>query len=469
MSSIGASAAAISLTSTASNLLSLLVIDDERAIREACREVATSLGYEVSTAESAERAFRLLEEKAHDIVLLDLRLPGASGFEALHRLRESNPDIVVVVMTGYATVSSAVETMKVGAFDYMTKPFSLEDLRTRLARVASHLEGKSESRLQRARMRNKMGFGAIIGQSTEMERLYRIIAKAARSNHPVLILGESGTGKEMVARSIHFAGPFKDKPYIPVDCGSLVPTLIESELFGHLKGSFTGANQSKDGLLAIAEGGTVFLDEIGELPTDLQSKLLRAIQEKEIRPVGSTKRISINVRIIAATNRDLEQAVAQGAFRRDLYFRLNVLTLRLPSLRDRREDIPFLVAHFLDRLEQTTGQKKTLSDEAMELLMKHDWPGNVRELENCLERSWALSSGPVLQVSDLPSDLRSARTHDALRIDGGSRIVPMAELERKAILATIEQVKGDKLLAARLLKIGKTTLYRKLKEYDSHA
>ena len=469
MSVMGASAAALSLVGPAKNLLTLLVIDDERAIREACREIGEALGYEVSTAENAERAFRLLGEKSHDIALLDLRLPGASGLEALHRLRESNPDLVILVMTGYATVPSAVEAMKLGAYDYMTKPFSMEDLRARLDRVARHLKGKNESRLQRARMKSKMGFGSIIGQSPGMERLFRIIAKAARSTHPVLILGESGTGKELVARSIHFAGPFKDKPYIPVDCGSLVPTLIESELFGHVKGAFTGANQSKEGLLAIAEGGTVFLDEIGELPVDLQSKLLRAIQEKEIRPVGSTKRISINVRILAATNRDLEQAVAQGTFRRDLYFRLNVLTLRLPSLRERREDIPILISHFLERLAQSTDQKKTLSDEAMELLMKHDWPGNVRELENCLERSWALSSGPILQVSDLPSDLRSARANGSLRIDSNSRIVPMAELERQAILATIEQVKGDKLMAARLLKIGKTTLYRKLKEYDSHA
>ena len=471
MSVMETTATAINMAGPDSNLLSLLIIDDERAIREACREIAESLGYEVSTAENAERAFRTLEEKAFDMALLDLRLPGASGLEALHRLRESNPDMVIVVMTGYATVPSAVDAMRLGAFDYMTKPFTMDDLRTRLDRVAHHLKTKNDSRLQRARMKSKMGFGSIIGQSQEMERLYRIIAKAARSTHPVLVLGESGTGKEMVARSIHFAGPFKDKPYIPVDCGSLVPTLIESELFGHIKGAFTGANQSKDGLLAIAEGGTVFLDEIGELPVDLQSKLLRAIQEKEIRPVGSTKRISINVRILAATNRDLEQAVAQGTFRRDLYFRLNVLTLRLPSLRERRDDIPLLISHFLDRLSQATGEKRTLSDEAMQLLLKHDWPGNIRELENCLERSWALSSGPILQVSDLPSDLRSAKPNGIPRGDSLSngRIVPMAELERQAILATIDQVKGDKLMAARLLKIGKTTLYRKLKEYDSHA
>jgi DNA-binding NtrC family response regulator len=465
-----AAVSAVSFKNSTGNLLSLLVIDDERAIREACREIAESLGYQVSCAENAERAYRLLEEKSHDIALLDLRLPGASGLEALHRLREANPDMVIVVMTGYATVPSAVEAMQLGAYDYMTKPFSLEDLRTRWDRVAGHLKRKSEGRLQRDRLRSKAGLGSIIGQSPEMERLYRIIAKAAHSTHPVLILGESGTGKEMVARSIHFAGPFKDKPYIPVDCDSLVLTLIESELFGHVKGAFTGANQSKDGLLAIAEGGTVFLDEIGELPVDLQAKLLRAIQEKEIRPVGSTKRIPNNGRILAATNRDLEHEVAQGTFRRDLYFRLNVLTLRLPSLRERSDDIPLLIEHFLDRLARSSGQKKSLSDEATRLLLVYDWPGNIRELENCLERCWALSSGPLLQVSDLPSDLRSARgAAGFLRPDSNRRVVSMAELEKQAILATIEQVKGDKLMAARLLKIGKTTLYRKLTEYDSHA
>src|SRR5712691_13418025 len=220
------------------------------------------------------------------------------------------------------------------------------ELRLLLERVSSHLKLKTENRMLREKIKSKQGFGSIVGRASEMEKLYRIIAKAAHSAHPVLILGESGTGKEMVARSIHFSGPFRDKPFIPVDCGSLVPTLIESELFGYVKGAFTGAVQSRDGLLAIAEGGTVFLDEVGELSVDLQAKLLRAIQEREIRPVGSTKRISINVRILAATNRDLEQAVAQGTFRRDLYFRLNVLSLKIPALRERREDIPLLVAHF---------------------------------------------------------------------------------------------------------------------------
>ena len=269
----------------------------------------------------------------------------------------------------------------------------------------------------------------------------------------------------MVARSIHFSGPFHDKPFIPVDCGSLVPTLIESELFGYVKGAFTGAVQSRDGLLAIAEGGTVFLDEVGELPVDLQAKLLRSIQEREIRPVGSTKRIPINVRILAATNRDPEQAVAQGAFRRDLYFRLNVLSLKIPPLRERRQDIPLLIGHFLERLSRASDHERTLNDGAMKALLAYDWPGNVRELENCLERACAFTSGPMIQIGDLPNAIHGVPCRVATEANGSSKILPMAELEKQTILGTIAQLNGDKLLAARMLGIGKTTLYRKLKEY----
>jgi transcriptional regulator with PAS, ATPase and Fis domain len=315
------------------------------------------------------------------------------------------------------------------------------------------------------------GLGGIIGRSPEMEKLYRLIQKVAPSRYPVLIYGESGTGKELVARSIHFLGPHKEKPFIPVDCGSLVPTLIESELFGYVKGAFTGAARPKDGLLAIAEGGTVFLDEIGELPIDLQAKLLRALQEKEIRPVGSTRPIPINVRILAATNRDLEAAVQQGTFRKDLYFRLNVVNLRIPPLRERKQDIPLLVAHILERIKEQAHTEKVLTDEAMEMLIEYDWPGNVRELENCLERAFTLSSGPVLQMIDLPVQSRRAehltsKNGSAQEAGEGSNVVPMAQLEKQAILETLHKVNGDKLLAARLLGIGKTTLYRKLKEYE---
>jgi len=450
------------------NFLNLLIVDDERSIRDACREIAQSLGFNTFTADSAEHAYRLLESQGIDAVLLDLRLPGAGGLEALNQVKSRRPDAIVVVVTGYGTVQSAVQAMKNGAYDYVTKPFSLDELKMLLDRVVNHLKLKTENRMLREKVKSKQGFGSIIGRSPEMEKLYRIIAKAAYSSHPVLILGESGTGKELVARSIHFSGPFRDKPFIPVDCGSLVPTLIESELFGYVKGAFTGAAQAKDGLLSIAEGGTIFLDEVGELPVDLQAKLLRAIQEKEIRPVGSTKRIPINVRILAATNRDLEQDVSQGNFRRDLYFRLNVLSLRIPPLRERRQDIPMLASHFLDRLSRSAGQERTLSDDAMKAMLAYDWPGNVRELENCLERACALTTGPMIHLGDLSpavSNLNASHT----RTDGsmGSKIIAMAELEKQTILNAIAQLNGDKLMAARLLGIGKTTLYRKLKEYGS--
>jgi transcriptional regulator with PAS, ATPase and Fis domain len=271
-------------------------------------------------------------------------------------------------------------------------------------------------------------------------------------------------GKELVARAIHYSGPSRDKAFIPIDCGSLVPTLIESELFGYAKGAFTGAAQSKQGLLAIAEGGTVFLDEVGELALDLQAKLLRALQEKEVRPVGATKTVPINVRILAATNRDLEQAVTSGAFRRDLYFRLNVLNVRIPALRERRQDIPLLATHFLDCTSRNCGHRYELSEGAMQALTAYDWPGNVRELENCIERCCAMNSGPVIHMADLPSHVvgelkQSVSTPTA-------RITRIVDLEKEAILRAITQLNGDKLMAARLLGIGKTTLYRKLKHYE---
>jgi DNA-binding NtrC family response regulator len=462
-------APAQSLPAEAANLLSLAIVDDERAIREVCRDVARSMGFNAVVAESAEQIYRMLDSQPTDVVLLDLKLPGAGGLEALQRIKELHPDIEVIVVTGYATVQSAVQAMKNGAYDYMTKPFGMDELRLILERVSAHLKLKTENRVLRERIKSKQGYGGIVGRAPEMEKLYRMIAKASQSTHPVLILGESGTGKELVARSIHFSGPFSNRPFIPVDCGSLVPTLIESELFGYVKGAFTGAVQAKDGLLTMAEGGTVFLDEIGEMPTDLQAKLLRAIQEKEIRPVGSTKCTRINVRILAATNKDLEQAVAQGTFRRDLYFRLNVLNLRIPSLRERRQDIPLLIGYFLERIGRDTGRDRTLSDAAVKLMLAHDWPGNVRELENCIERACALTSGPMIQVNDLPSAVTRANGHTPVSGDNSNKIIPISEVEKITILATIRQLNGDKLLAARLLGIGKTTLYRKLKEYGAEA
>ena len=450
--------------SESSTLLNLLIADDDRLVRDACREAATALGFHTSTSQSAEQALWLIGSQAIDIVLLDLNLTDAGRLDILHEIKNRRPDIEIIVVSANATVDSAVQAMKNGAYEYLAKPFGLRELKLLLERVGAHLKHKVENRRFSETIKSDKGFGCIIGRAPEMDTLYRIIGKAAQSAHPVLILGESGTGKEMVARAIHYSGPFRDKPFIPVDCGSLVPTLIESELFGYVKGAFTGATQSKPGLLAIAEGGTVFLDEVGELSVDLQAKLLRALQEKEIRPVGCTKLVPINVRILAATNRDLEQAVAQGEFRRDLYFRLNVLSLRIPPLRERREDIPLLAETLLARVSRVSGRKHELSDDVMKALMAYDWPGNVRELENCIERCCAMNSGPVIGIVDLPVAVVGASVQ---RVNGRpeGRIAPIFDLEKQAILAAIAQLRGDKLMAAKLLGIGKTTLYRKLKEY----
>jgi len=451
----------------------LLVVDDEPAIRSACRQVAANLGYHVDVAENVVEARTLLEANRPDIVLLDLRMPGIGGMAFLHELHAQHADIAVIVMTAFASVPSAVEAMRIGAVDYLTKPFALNDLVQVLDRAKERRQIDTKARLLRDKLKSAHGIGNLIGRSPEMEKLYRIIGKVAQSSHPVLILGESGTGKEVVARAIHNHGITANKPFIPVDCGSLVPTLIESELFGYVKGAFTGAIRAKEGLLTMAEGGTVFLDEIGELPLDLQSKLLRALQEKEVRPVGSTQRVAVKARMLAATNRDLAQMVEQGRFRKDLYFRLNVVNLRIPPLRDRRSDIPVLAAHFLDRLQKETGVHYRLSDASLSLLMSYDWPGNIRELENCMERACALSSGPELNLTDMPTQLQDHhRQTQARPILGasipepeGDGVQTIADLEKEAILTTIDKLHGDKLLAAKLLGIGKTTLYRKLKEY----
>jgi len=459
----------VSAQTSETNLLNLLIVEDERSVRECCRDVARSLGFNTALAETRDEAHRILDSTNIDVILLDLRLPNGSGVEILREIKRRRPEAVTIVMTGFATVQSAVQAMKLGAYDYITKPFNFEELRLELERVTSHLKLTAENRLLREQLRSQQGFGQLVGHAPEMEKLYRIIAKAAHSTHPVLILGESGTGKELVARSIHFAGPNKDKPFIPVDCGSLVPTLIESELFGYVRGAFTGAVRSKEGLLATAEGGTLFLDEVGELPIDLQAKLLRAIQEREIRPVGGTRAMPINVRILAATNRDLDAAVSQGTFRRDLYFRLNVLTLRIPPLRERKSDIPLLLGTFLDKINRSTAMQHTVGDDALRLMLNYDWPGNVRELENCIERACTTCSLPTIHVTDLPSQVRDFQAQAAAPepVDGPAAITPLDELEKQAILHAIQVLDGDKLEAARRLGIGKTTLYRKLKEYGT--
>ncbi len=442
--------------------MNILIVDDEQAIRETCAVVAEQSGMKAFSVATAEEALDLLEHSAIDILLTDLKLPRTNGIELLKLARELHPEVAVVVLTQYATIESAVELTRMGAVDYVGKPFRIEELRSRLERVARAVELQQENRLLREQLRARPGFGGLIGVSMKMERVYKMIEKVSQHEYPVLILGESGTGKELVARSIHFSGPRKDRPFAPVDCSALVPTLIESELFGYVKGAFTGAMQAKQGLLEAAQGGTLFLDEIGDLPVDLQAKLLRVLQEREVKPVGSTERRPINVRIIAATNRDLEAAIRNGAFRQDLYFRLNVVQVKLPPLRDRKSDIPILVTSFLEKFSDPQGPVRTIAEEAMRRLIAYDWPGNVRELENAIERAVALGSGPILHVADLPSNLQYPTTERAPEKD---EILPLEELERRAILRTLRETGGDKLSAARMLGIGKTTLYRKLKQY----
>jgi two-component system response regulator HydG len=320
--------------------MNILIVDDEIAIRETCAAVAQQTGMKAVAVATAEEALDVLERSAVDILLTDLKLPQANGVELLKLVHDLHPEVAVVVLTQYGTIESAVEVTRLGAVDYVTKPFRIEELRSRLERVARAVELQQENRLLREQLQSRPGFGGLIGVSMKMQRVYKTIEKVSQHEYPVLILGESGTGKELVARSIHYLGPRKDRPFAPVDCSALVPTLIESELFGYVKGAFTGAMQAKQGLLEAAQGGTLFLDEIGDMPVDLQAKLLRALQEREVKPVGSTERRHINVRVIAATNRDLESAIRAGTFRQDLYFRLNVVQVKLPALRDRKSDPP---------------------------------------------------------------------------------------------------------------------------------
>jgi len=304
----------------------------------------------------------------------------------------------------------------------------------------------------------------LIGTSPKMQRVYKLIEKVSQHNYPVLILGESGTGKELVARSIHFSGPRCSRQFVPVDCSSLAPTLIESELFGYVKGAFTGAVHSKQGVFESADGGTLFLDEIGNLPVDMQAKLLRVLQEREVKPVGGNERVSVNVRVIAATNRDLDAAVRQNTFRKDLFFRLNVVQIRIPPLRERKTDIPILAQAFLEKFVDPGGSVPILSEDAMSMLTSYEWPGNVRELENAIQRAVALRSSPILHSGDLPSNVQNDPGSEPLVAD--DKTVPLDEMERRAILQALQETYGDKLAAARALRIGKTTLYRKLKQYQ---
>ena len=446
--------------------LSILIVDDEDATRQLCRDIASEIGLKVRTASTTDEALEILEQSPVDIVVTDLRVPQLGGLELLKNIGSNQPNTSVMVLTQYGTIETAIAATRLGARDYVTKPFHVEELRAKIERLVQSVELDHENRVLREQLRTRPGFGGLIGVSGKMQRVYKMVEKVSQHNYPVLILGESGTGKELVARSIHFMGVRQNKPFVPVDCSGLVPTLIESELFGYVKGAFTGAQHARTGLLESANGGTVFLDEIGDLPVDLQAKLLRALQEREIRPVGATDRVRIDLRIIAATNRDLESAIRTGGFRQDLYFRLNVVQVKLPPLRERKSDIPLLVNFFLEKFSDPQRPIRTISEDAMRRLMAYDWPGNVRELENAVERAVALGSGPILHIADLPSNLQQNSSDKAL---DSNELTTIEEMERRCILRALRETNGDKLAAARLLGIGKTTLYRKLKQYGAES
>ena len=452
---------------TADLKIRLLVVDDEQSIRRLCMTIGTTLGFACAEAESAEAAVARLDGEAPDLVLTDLKLPNQSGVELLRQVKALLPRTEIAIMTGHGSIESAVDAMKLGAYDYIEKPFRVEKMRLLLQRMAEKIRLVTENEFLRERVSTEENLDGIIGTSANIQDVLRMISRLKDTRTPVLISGESGTGKELAARAIHFRGSMAQTPFVAVDCGSLVPTLMESELFGYEKGAFTGASKSKAGLFQAANGGTIFLDEIGELPLEMQAKLLRVLQEKEVRPVGSNDQVNVDVRVIAATNRDLEAAYRGGTFRKDLYFRLNVVTVHLPALRDRRSDIPMLVHHFLDRYAPNDNLQVTPA--AMKSLLQYDWPGNIRELENCIARAVTLGDRRTIDVIDLPPAIRSDQGSSVTvspQDSASLSTTALAEMERMTILRVFEQANGDKALAGKMLGISRATLYRKLKRYN---
>jgi len=460
-----------------------LIVDDEQSIRKLCTTIGASLGFECAEAESAEAALAYLESGSPDVVLVDRRLPTMSGDDLLRQIKAMLPRTEVAIITGHGSIESAVEAMRLGAYDYIVKPFGAGQLKLVLQRMKEKVRLVAENEYLKDRLTTQQELNVVDGSSPRIQDVLRMVSRLKDTRTPVLITGESGTGKELVARAIHFRGSMQKRPFVAVDCGSLVPTLIESELFGYEKGAFTGALRSKHGLFQAASGGTIFLDEIGELPLELQAKLLRVLQEKEVRPVGSNDRVQVDVRVIAATNRDLEAAYKVGTFRKDLYFRLNVVTIQIPPLRERKSDLAVLLRAFLARF--APDENVQITPAAMECLYRYDWPGNVRELENCIERAIALGNRRTIDLQDLPLAIREAGgTSTGAIADAVSTIsvpfhgngdplpAPVASstdlevLERETIQRVFQQVNGDKTLAGKMLGISRATLYRKLKRYS---
>ena len=444
-------------------MIRIAVVDDEDT---ACRMMARILrqaGYEVQSFGSGLEFLALLDEQPPDILFLDLQLPEMDGMEVLSRVKEGHPETEVVIVTGHGSIETAVEATQKGAFHYLTKPIRGHDLRLMAERAAQHIRLRRENLRLRLQLDGDTLIPGFIGRSRLMQEVFTTIAKVAQVHCNVLIEAETGTGKQLTARAIHELGPRRDGPFVYFNCGGFTEDLVCNELFGHERGAFTGADRCQKGLLESAAGGTVLLDEIGEMDLSMQVKLLHVLQERRLIRVGGTRPIDLDIRIIAATNRNLQELVDRGAFREDLYYRLNVVTIRLPTLRQRREDIPLLARHFLDKANAAFGkQVRDISQPVLDLLMRYDFPGNVRELENIIQRGVALTEHDMLRLEDLPSHLRGMQ----LPQTEGAELPPMREVERRYIAQVLERTGHNIKAASRILDIPRTTLWRKLKKYN---
>jgi two-component system response regulator AtoC len=453
----------------------VLIVEDEKLIRWSIKSRLEEKGYVVSEVDSGKKAFDLLEEEDFDLMLLDFRLPDTTGLEILRRVRQEAPETSVVMMTAYGTVESAVEAMKLGAFDYLTKPVNLDELTVIVNKALETTSLRREVRRLRREQRETHGAMRMIGSSPAMLEVMELVEKVCASQATTVLLeGDSGTGKNVVAKAIHYGSPRAERPFVNITCSALTETLLESELFGHERGAFTDAKMQKKGLLEVAEGGTAFLDEIGEMGMAMQAKLLRFLEEKTFKRVGGTRDIEVEVRIIAATNRDLEQAVHTGRFREDLYYRLKVIPIRLPTLRERREDIPLLMQHFLDHFNQEFHKSTTQVDPAaMEALMAYPWPGNIRELRNFVERIMILETKDTIELQDLPRAMRDGKSvspggaggAEAKEVSMPVGSMTLEEMEREAIVRALEQVSHNQVRAAKLLGISRDTLRYRMKKF----
>jgi DNA-binding NtrC family response regulator len=445
----------------------ILVVDDEKSILLLLKEALTQWGYQVTTASSAVEALELAKNGLFDALISDIRMPDMSGLDLLREIRKQDESIEVVMMTGYPTIASAVQALKEGAYDYLSKPLILDELRHLMARMMERRFLRGEVSNLRARLGEELTVSELIGSSPPMQKVKDIIGKVAVTDSPVLIEGESGTGKELVAAAIHRLSARAKRPFIPVNCSAIPQDLLESEFFGHVRGAFSGAVADALGLFRGADEGTIFLDEIAELSPALQVKLLRVLQEMQVRPVGSTKAFPVDVRVIAATNRDLERAMTEGTFRQDLFYRLNVVRIMLPPLRERRDDIPALVSHFLRRFNRRFHRDvRGIAPDALAALTAYSFPGNVRELENLVERAYAMGARDQITLADLPTLGRGPVPTPATTVAAGTDGVPtLAEVERELIMRALAAYQDDKEKAAKALGISRRTIYRRLKDY----